>query len=443
MNAIQAASCRRLLWRLHFWAGLLGAPIVLFAAVTGLIYLVNPQIEALRYAELDHVTAAPSRLALDAQVAAAQHAAPDSTVRFAVPGHAATDSTRVYMQLHHGARPTAEHDHGLLTGSIVYVNPYTAQVLGQTPELKRFKTWAQKLHSSALLGNAWRWVMELGASWMLVLMASGVVLWWPQLQAAGWRVMQPSLRGGRRTWRDLHALVALSMGLVLVIILVTGLTWAEHSGDKFRTLQANLRQNAPKVPNTLQSTPNSRPPLTWQTVLQHAQATSPQIALQITPPVGAQGVWRLENFDRSQPEKRFTQALDAYSGQVLFSSGWAQMPPLAQATAVGIPFHRGELGLWNQVLLVLAALSAIFSTLSGLAMWWLRRPRGQVAAPKFTRADLRHQPTALWLTAATLAWLLPVWGVSLGILVVVEGVRLWCKPVGRLAKSGGTQPSRL
>ena len=89
---------------------------------------------------------------------------------------------------------------------------------------------------------------------------------------------------------------------------------------------------------------------------------------------------RLENFDRTQPAKRFVLMLDAYTGRRLFAAGWARMPLLAQATAVGIPFHRGEFGLWNQALLALAALAAMFSVVSGLVMWWQRRPRGKLAA---------------------------------------------------------------
>ena len=46
----------RLFWRIHFWAGLISAPIVVFAALTGLLYALSPQIEARLYADLDHVT---------------------------------------------------------------------------------------------------------------------------------------------------------------------------------------------------------------------------------------------------------------------------------------------------------------------------------------------------------------------------------------------------
>jgi uncharacterized iron-regulated membrane protein len=377
-TASPRASLQRLFWRIHFWAGLISSPIILFAALTGLLYVFTPQIEAWRHADVDRVEIPASgaqRLPLDAQVAAALAAAPDAALRHVVPAHGAEDSTQVWLRAPHAHHGAAEHDHGLPTGSIVYVNPYTGQVLGQLQEMQRFKTWARKLHASALQGDGWRWLIELGASWMLVLFATGLVMWWPKPQARGgdgWRALVPRWGRGRATWRDLHAVVAIALGLVLAVVLLTGLTWAEHSGQRFRDMQRSLSQDAPRAPKGLQSTATQGPHLTWQAAYEAARRRAPDIALQLTPPAGKHGVWRAENFDRSRPTGRFSLALDARTGAPLFASGWQDLPVLARATAVGIPFHRGEFGVWNQVLLALAALAAVFSVVSGLVMWWQR-----------------------------------------------------------------------
>lgn len=430
-------SLHRLFWRLHFWAGLVSAPIVVFAALTGLLYALSPQIEARLYDHLDQVKlpagGSPPMASLDQQVAAALAGHPDEALRYVVPAHGPRDSTQVYLQAPHAHHhPGGEHDHGLPTGSVVYVNPYTAQVVGQLPELHRFKTWSKKLHSSALQGDGWRWLIELGASWMLVLFATGLALWWPKPIAqggAGWRALWPRWGRGRLTWRDLHATVAIGFGLLTATVLVTGLTWAEHSGDNFRAAQQALGQAAPKAPKTLRSHAEAgHPLLTWQTLHERVRAQAPDISVQLTPPIGMDGVWRAENFDRAQPSKRFVAMFDAYSGQVLFSSGWDQLPVLAKATAVGIPFHRGEFGWWNQALLILVALASVFSVVSGLAMWWLRRPRRGLAAPRLNRQAVRQLPASTWwwlLPLATgLSLALPVFGWSLAVFMGIEVLRL-------------------
>ena len=65
------------------------------------------------------------------------------------------------------------------------------------------------------IGNLW---MELTATWILVLLASGIYLWWPRaieatkpLLKVRWR------RGGRIRWRDLHALIGIGLSIVAQI----------------------------------------------------------------------------------------------------------------------------------------------------------------------------------------------------------------------------------
>lgn len=50
---------------------------------------------------------------------------------------------------------------------VVYVNPYTAEVLGSLAQEDRFREWSRKLHSSLLQGDGWRWMIELAASWLI------------------------------------------------------------------------------------------------------------------------------------------------------------------------------------------------------------------------------------------------------------------------------------
>ena len=214
--------------------------------------------------------------------------------------------------------------------------------------------------------------------------------------------------------------MAIALGLVLAVVVVTGLTWSRHSGAQFRAVQQALGQEAPRVPQALKSAPGDGPPLSWQAAWERARAQAPDIAMQISPPGGSEGVWRIENFDRSQPTARFSLALDARTGVALFSTEWDRYPLLAQATAAGIPFHRGEFGGWNQTLLALAALGAVFSVVSGLVIWWKRRPRGSLAAPPLELVQIRHAPPWLWPVLAGLAWAMPVFGWSLGALVLLE-----------------------
>jgi uncharacterized iron-regulated membrane protein len=424
------AGLHRLFWRVHFWAGLITAPIVLFAALTGLLYVFTPQIESRVHANVDHVPVDASLAPLDAQLAAARAAMDGAAPRSIVPAFEAGDTTQVFFaappSAHAGHVMAGEksHDHGLPQGHIVYVDPYTAQVVGRLAEMERFKTWAKKLHSSALQGNGWRWVIELAASWMLVMVATGLYLWWPRPQVQGgpgWRALVPRWGRGRTTWRDLHASLGLLMSGVLLVVLVTGLTWSRHAGENFRAAQEALGQTSPQPPKNLRSGPwEGRSPLSLQAVFETARANAPEVQMQLTPPKGPDGVWRVESFRTGQPQRRFALILDSGSGRVLFRSGWQDLPVVPKATAVGIPFHRGEFGAWNQALLALAALVAIFSVVSGVVMWWRRRPARRVGVPSVSLRQVRTVPVYLWLLVVAMAWVMPVFGISAVVLVGAE-----------------------
>lgn len=442
-----ATLVRRLLWRLHGWAGLIIAPLAVFAALTGLLYTVSPQIEAWRHAALDRVPVTGPAQPLDAQLAAAREAAPGrawrSLVTAQAPGattqvvfgpagaghaHGAADAAPAVAGAGQGAS-AAGRDAG--TGLVVYVDPATARVVGSLPEHGRFKAWASRLHSSALQGDAWRWPLELAASWMLVLLASGLWSWWPAARARGWRVLlpRPAAGGGpRRVWRDWHATLGVSAAGVLALILVTGLTWSTYSGDNFRSLQRVLGQGSPRPPPGLGASPASGPVLDLQAVHDAARRAAPDLPaglpLQLNAPRGPGLPWRVDVQVRGRPTARLGLVLDAHSGTVLWRAGWDDLPLLAKATAVGIPFHRGELGLWNQLLLAVLALAVLASTVSGCAMWWLRRParRSAPAAP-----DRRAWPLLrrLWRTApARHRWPAVIGVVALGLALPVFGLSL-------------------
>ena len=87
--------------------------------------------------------------------------------------------------------------------------------------------------------------------------------------------------------------------------------------------------------------------------------------------------------------------------------------------AVGVAMHEGQMGLWNIVLNAAFCLSVMFLSLGAVVMWWVRRPAkaGRLAAPPVA-ADV---PLTRWvvLGAIVLSVAVPVLGITLvGVLVL-------------------------
>jgi uncharacterized iron-regulated membrane protein len=89
----------------------------------------------------------------------------------------------------------------------VYLNPYTGALLGTLSVEHRFMQVDRMLHRKLLLGKPGELLMELAACWTLVMIGTGVALWWPRetttLRDALWPRFALKGRSGRvctRCW---------------------------------------------------------------------------------------------------------------------------------------------------------------------------------------------------------------------------------------------------
>ncbi|KQQ93665.1 PepSY domain-containing protein [Massilia sp. Leaf139] len=426
-RALSALAARRrsLYLRVHCWAALIATPFLLLATLTGLLYVFVPQIEARLYEGLDRVAPRGVMLPLDRSVAAAQGAVPHGlALRSVLPPFAPGDSVKVLFEPargheaaghHHGAPPASAQAARPLT---VFVDPYSGRVLGVQNTGERFSDWSKSLHSRLLQGDGWRWMIELGASWLLVMLLTGVYLWWPQPGGSG---LPRAGKTGRAAWRQWHAFAGVALGLLSLVMVVTGITWSQYAGEQVRRLRDAAGQASPRAPSHLHSrpAPGTRQ-LDWEGAWAHARGIAPPIAMSLSPPRGADGVWRAAGADRTQPTRRFDLAFDAYDGRVLYRAGWEDQTAFGKATAVGIPFHRGEFGLWNQALLFLFGLGVLFSLVSGWVMFYKRKRSGRLGLPALLPGALRAASPLAWLGALALCALMPLLAVSAAVVLMLE-----------------------
>ncbi|MFG1801537.1 PepSY-associated TM helix domain-containing protein [Micromonospora carbonacea] len=431
-----------LLLRLHFYAGILVAPFLFVAALTGLAYTVTPQLDRVVYGDL--LTAAPDGppKSLAEQVAAARAAHPEGTVAAVLPGTDGATTRVVFAQPDLGDR---EHT--------VYVDPHTARVEGQLTtwfDATPVTTWLDDLHRNLHLGDLGRHYSEIAASWLWLLAVGGVVLWWRRRGAARTRVrhlLVPDLsarRGVRRT-RAWHATTGVWLAVGLLFLSATGLTWSRYAGGHFGSALDALRAGTPEISTSLTGAPppaagehqhggvtaGPADPATFDRVL--AAATDAGLAgpMRISPAEEPGDAWTVAQTDNTWPVARDRIAVDPVSGTVTARSDFADWPLLAQLSSLGVQAHMGLLfGPVNQVLLAALALGLLCVVVWGYRMWWQRRPtradrRAAVGVPP-ARGGLRGLPwwallPGLALTAAV-GWALPWFGGPLLAFVVVDVV---------------------
>jgi uncharacterized iron-regulated membrane protein len=109
----------------------------------------------------------------------------------------------------------------------VFVNPYTAEILGSEIQEVRWLNWLEDWHKNLFLGRTGRWLHGFIALFLLTLSLTGMVVWWPG--RGHWKravVPNTSLRGWRLAFA-LHKSIGFWMFLFLTGFALTAvpLSW--------------------------------------------------------------------------------------------------------------------------------------------------------------------------------------------------------------------------
>ena len=407
---------RLVLWRLHFFAGLLVAPIVLSLAVTGILFAWNPQIESALYSHaLTAVAEGPPR-PLSEQVEAAHRQHPGWTLRAVAPPAHDGATTGVTLTPPGAVSTASEPAPRTVT---VYVDPASARVTGHIVETRRPSEWLRNLHSNWRIGPAAAPITELAASWVVVSLLTGLYLWWPRGRAWRRALRMPWRSRGRGRWRQAHTLVGAGTSVLLLVMVGTGLTWTNYAGGWVDALKTSLSAETPSVSRELDGPPGAAN-AGVDAVLNSARAAGLRAPLEIEPPGEPGRAWTASTIDDTWPIETTTVAVDPGTGRIVDRVDWDDHPLLAKATTLGIDFHQAQLfGTANQVLLTGLALALIVLIVAGYRMWWRRRPVGELGAPPGAGPLLRTVPVPL-LIGFGLLMLLPLLGASFLIYLAVE-----------------------
>jgi uncharacterized iron-regulated membrane protein len=435
-------------WRWHFYAGLYTIPFLLMLATTGLIMLWIAVLSGIGD-EKWIVTRGDHALLASQLTAAAEASVPGAkAIQYIAP-----------LSPDHVATVVLAAD-GAQTG--VTVDPYTGAVLNSFPWRGGWYDFASDIHGSLLLGDTGDWLIEAAASLGLLLTVTGIYLHWPRGGARWGRALAVQTAAkGRAFWKSLHGALGLWVSGLLVLFLISGLSWTGLWGAKFvqawSTFPAEKWDAVPlsdathesmnhgatkEVPWTLEQTPLPESgslagtmaihgPVTLDTVAAFADGLGFRHRYQLNIPADATGVWTISHDSMSNdgpnPSADRTIHIDQYTGNVLADVRYADYSPYAKAMAWGIAFHEGDLGVWNIALNTGFCLGVILMAVSGLVMWWKRRPSGaRLGAPPRPEDVPYAKGAILIMLALSLAF--PMLGLTLLAVIALDLVVLSAIP---------------
>lgn len=423
----------RAVWRWHFYAGLIILPFVILIATTGAIYLFKDEFTLAAQSDLRIITPQESTPLAPSAITAAAIEAHPGTLQSYTPATGPDRAAQVKITDADGAT------------DIVFVNPYDGSLRGTAWDAGPSGSWAmhvvRKLHSLEYVGWWGNRIIEAVAGWMILLVATGIYLWWPRGRKVG--ILAPRKTKGRPWWRDIHAVTGIYTAGFIVFLALTGLPWSGIWGSKFYDFSYAAGIGMPdgywsdyptstvptgealdRSPWILEKQPMpvsgaaEGVPAAIDTVVANVEAAGLHPGYALNMPSGPEGVFTASVYPHDISQERVIH-LDQYTGEILFDMGMDELGALGWAAEWGISIHMGQaFGVVNQIVLALACAAMVLMSVSAVVMWWKRRPAGGIGAPTVP-ADWRI-PRGILMIAIAAGIFFPLVGLSLIMVAIIE-----------------------
>jgi uncharacterized iron-regulated membrane protein len=429
------------LWRWHFFAALIVVPFVLWQSVTGTLYLWSEWWMDQAHPQMRFVKPQRVLLPLSEQIQSALMSA-GTRAGGAVPGvsdRASRGASSSDGAHHHSAAgpssglavervllsddPTRStivlfQSGGRALPFPVFVDPYTGEILGQLSTAGWLPGISRALHGGWPLGEPGSWLLELGDGWAILMLATGLFLWWPR--GRGLAALWPRTGAGTRVLlRDLHSCVAVWFCVVFLFFLISALPWTAFWGGKvLSAIESNTGQKSPSgfSPGgaSVAQFSNAAVPIEQAATAARRANVRGTLDIRLAPWPGAQLFMTNTHVLPSQDR---TLLADPVAGAIRGDFTNEQIPVIPRLVALGIHVHQADFGPLNIWLNTTFAASLIWLSVTGVLSWWNRRPAGRIAAPPKPDAGTPLPVRAIIMVACVL---MPLFGASILLIVLAE-----------------------
>lgn len=376
---------KKLTLKIHLWLGLISGLLVVFLGITGCILAFQREIEdftqSYRFVEAKQKT----MLAPSAIQKIAEKALPGKHPH-SVTYQSASDAVQVAFY-----NPDPEYYY------IVYINPYSGEVL-------KVKDMDSDFFRIIIMGHFYLWlpptigqpIVASATLIFLVMLVSGLVLWWPKSKAASKQRFSIKWNAKwRRVNYDLHNVLGFYMTWIAIFIAITGLVWGfqwfaksvywiSSGGEQpvafYEPLSAKEKQSTLDAPVI---------DLIWHKMnAEHKEAKLIEVHF---PENDSTAIGAASNPDPSTYWKSDYRYFDQYTMkevEVKHMYGRFKNATIAdKIQRMNYDIHVGAvLGLPGKILAFFASLIASSLPITGFMIWWGRRKKSKEGSKTTTTA---------------------------------------------------------
>lgn len=416
---------RQWLWKWHVLAGLITLPFMLLLCVTGVIYLFRDDLNLALYQDMMLVDkSAQAHLSYDAQRIKAQSHTGLKVSRLilnAIPADELaqwpnkTPATAFQVK----GKGRARH--------MVYVNPYSGEITGEVKQTDTFMYTIRKLHGELLLKKIGTLTVELVASWFVVLVLTGLYIWWPFRSGSIKGVFLVRTQQGTRVfWRDLHAVFGFWLSVFMLAILAGGMPWTDVFGSQLKWVQKHTDSGLPSTWRKVKIDANeSAAPLSLEALVALSKPYNLLGEIRITLPKTSRDAVNVSNRSMWLSDRKSLH-FNPHTGALIKAHHWDDVGVLMDLRMVFMQLHQGRYGLVSWLGVMIVSLLFTLSTVAGLVSYVKRKPKGSWGIP--TVPDSFRFRWPLLCLIVGLGVLFPMFGGSVLFIIVFEWLYTRVKP---------------
>ncbi len=367
-----------IMFHLHLWFGLLSAIVVFVLCFTGACVVFKDQIiELSNYSKVFRSSPAENECSIDQLISDYKATFGEEPSKIVIP-ESKKKNLVVYTSGHNPA--------------INYYDRETGQQLGEVSgALNSFFAFIMQGHRRLFLNNAGGFMISWGNVLFLVLLISGIVLWFPKSKSqikARFRILFPG-NFATANYR-IHVNWGFYSTIGLLVISFTGLCFSFHNVQEATTSLFKSEQKQADIPtlniskemdklyfeNLADTLQNSAGILSYDSMLQQTNNTysyNGQVQINIANIRKPAINFAKRNTHNFLGAELTDNMFFDFSGKPVGHLSFGDLKPDQKLSLLMMPLHTGKiLGFKTQIFYFLLCLVGAWFPISGFILWWNR-----------------------------------------------------------------------
>lgn len=391
------------IWKWHLIGGLVCMPVILILSITGIIYLFKDNYEKPLYDELKKVEVSEHKISFQEQWKLAKENW-EKTPTSLIMSSTLNEATQFV---------SGKFSHK----SSLFIDPYVGKITGKITLQSTDMHQVRKLHGELLTGSFGTKIVELVGSWMIVLIISGLYLFWPRERGIRGLFIARTNLSKRIFFRDLHGIVGFWFSIVMLLILAGGMPWTDVFGGGFKWVSNKTETGFPSTWKGHSFVSEIKgEPISLDDMVSKAEQLNLKGVVSIHLPQSDTGIYSISNETPALFDKRMIH-FDQYSGHELFTHSGNDIGILMKIRLWTMAFHQGQFGTWNVLLVLVTALGLLILSTLAIFSYLLRKKKGRWSIPSSSSSKVNK---VFIIGMCVMGILLPLFGSSIVFIYLIN-----------------------